>query len=176
LVALRRDNRDNLKHFCVDVTAWTFSLCTAAKADLNSLLARKFPGCCTYCGQKPCSCGLIKESAKSFPYDAEHSLHEWQELLGEIYGEANGHKEFWFLGYKLAEEAAEIVTACYHLENSREHFEEEVADLVSWLLAIATFCGFDLEQALLDRYLDFRCCKCDTSPCVCSPSQIAEYR
>lgn len=176
LVALRRDSHEDIKHCCADVMAWTLSLCVAAEIDLNDILATKFPGRCTYCGSKPCKCSSSKHAARKFSYDGKHSLNEWQQLLNEIYGEANGHKEFWYLGFKLAEEAAEVVTACYPLENSRPGFEGEVADLVSWLLAIATFGNFDLEQVILNRYPDFNCCRCGTSPCVCSATQIAPYR
>jgi NTP pyrophosphatase (non-canonical NTP hydrolase) len=176
LVALRRNCHEDIKHCCADVMAWTFSLCAAAEISLNGVLAIKFPGRCTYCGGKPCECGPNKQTAQSFSYNEQHSLSGWQSLLNEIYGEANDHKKFWYLGFKLAEEASEVETACHPLENSRPDFEGEVADLVSWLLAIATFGNFDLEQVVLDRYPNFNCCRCGTSPCVCSATQIAPYR
>lgn len=178
LVALRREDKDKICHLTTDIMAWVLSLCCALELDLNKTLGSKFPGCCPYCLEKPCSCAKDKPPRKdSIIFSKELSLREWQELLGEIYTAKHANRDNLLLGYKLAEEAAELVTSNFEHSDNRAEFEDELADLVSWLVAIANKHGFILEDELLSRYSGFCCPKCQDSPCTCSSRDISEsYR
>lgn len=54
--AVRQDNKDGIKEELADVFAWTCSLATLFGLNMDELARAKYPGVCSYCGSKPCTC------------------------------------------------------------------------------------------------------------------------
>ncbi len=49
----------------------------------------------------------------------------------------------------------------------REATEKEFADVIAWLASLANVMGIDLERAAVNKY-NFKCPKCQHSPCQCT--------
>ena len=175
--AIRKDNQGAIRHATADIMAWILTTSGGLKINLNNILATNFPGCCPYCGNKPCCCKPEKGLPGSHIYNKRHSLAGWQRLLNQIYGKANQEREPSFLASKLVEEAGEMVSATCPLGNNPDDFLSELADLISRLIAIANYYSFSLEKAVLDTYPNFHCGRCGHRPCTCTSEEIARnYR
>ncbi|MFQ5815598.1 MAG: MazG nucleotide pyrophosphohydrolase domain-containing protein [Candidatus Hydrothermarchaeaceae archaeon] len=54
--AMRNGDRAVMGEEMADIVAWVMSIANIFELDVEELLARKYPGHCTYCGSNPCSC------------------------------------------------------------------------------------------------------------------------
>lgn len=89
---------------------------------------------------------------------------EFQELMKELYYEKDRARgEDKTLGW-LCEEVEELSIALR--KNDGKAIEEEVADVVAWVVSVANLRGIDVEEALKKKYPNL-CGYCRKSPCVC---------
>lgn len=93
------------------------------------------------------------------------SIREFQQLIERIYGakdRARGVEGsyLWF-----AEEVGEL-TRAIRRDGDRANLEEEFADVMAWLSALASIRGVDLEAAARRKYAE-GCPYCRSSPCAC---------
>lgn len=54
--ALRKREAGDIREELADIIAWTLSLANILGIDMEEALEEKYPGCCRYCGSKPCTC------------------------------------------------------------------------------------------------------------------------
>ncbi len=53
---MRNGDREVIGEEMADIIAWVMSLANVFDMDIEELLAKKYPGHCTYCGNNPCTC------------------------------------------------------------------------------------------------------------------------
>lgn len=102
------------------------------------------------------------------------TLHEFQERIERIYGardaaRGRGGTFLWFV-----EEVGELAEAlrCGTDDQKRAEF----ADVLAWLVSLASVEGVDLERAVTAKYGD-GCPACGESPCRCvDPTKAVEKR
>ena len=92
------------------------------------------------------------------------TFREFQTRIDETYGTRDGSRGrsgtfMWFV-----EEVGELAEAIRL--GSRESMEEEFADVVAWLVSLASIEGIDIEKAVTAKYGD-GCPKCREVPCRC---------
>lgn len=54
--AVRRGDVATMGEEMADIVAWVMSLANILGLDMEELLAKKYPGRCSYCGNNPCTC------------------------------------------------------------------------------------------------------------------------
>lgn len=91
------------------------------------------------------------------------SIGEFQRLIANAYVMRDRQRgvEGTFLWF--VEEVGELARAIKG--GKKEELEEEFADVLAWLVSLATLVNVDMEKAAT-RYLN-GCPKCGNSPCTC---------
>ncbi|MFX1282328.1 MAG: MazG nucleotide pyrophosphohydrolase domain-containing protein [Promethearchaeota archaeon] len=97
---------------------------------------------------------------------ANHSIHEFQELMFTLYGERDQKRGIEKSLLWLYTEIGELIEA--YLNHDQNSLEEEVADVFAWLCSICNLLNIDIETAAWRKYPS--CCpKCSANPCSCPP-------
>ncbi len=91
-------------------------------------------------------------------------LSEAQRLIGEIYLHRDRERGAERTLLWLVEEVGELARA--HRHGSRKEIEEELADVLAWLLSYANLLDIELEEAFRKKYPG-TCTYCSSSPCSC---------
>ncbi|HID05523.1 MAG TPA: nucleotide pyrophosphohydrolase [Armatimonadetes bacterium] len=91
------------------------------------------------------------------------TIGEFQRLIADAYVARDRERGvegtfMWFV-----EEVGELARAIKH--GNPDELEEEFADVIAWLVSLATLVGVDMETAVA-RYAN-GCPKCHQVPCVC---------
>jgi len=94
------------------------------------------------------------------------NLREIQELMAEIYLDRDRKRGADKTLLWMISEAGEVADA--YLKSDRKALENEVADLLAWLLSFCNVIGIDLEEAVLAKY-GRGCPNCGSKPCRCPP-------
>lgn len=115
------------------------------EVDVADAVGKKYPNCCSRCGQKPCTCWNLekKQPYQSYldPLLQELSLKGYQEMLGEI-----------FLGWHtLAEEVQHVRNEIFELAQAvdrrdRSGIEEEIADVFARLIRVVNTLSISLDE------------------------------
>lgn len=132
---------------------------------------------CSYCQCFPCACKDKRPEPKFseafFEAQLSWSLGQWAQHLNALYGQKNKDKGLENLVNRLFREVAELSAVkmmVYNfggtLDDIEREFALEIADVLSWTIAIANFLTVDLEKALVDRFGQ-GCWKCKKNPCGC---------
>jgi NTP pyrophosphatase (non-canonical NTP hydrolase) len=92
-------------------------------------------------------------------------LRHLQDLMKVHYGrkdETRGDERtcLW-----LVSEVGELADAIRREDT--ENIEEEIADVLAWLLSLANVVNVDVQDAVMKKYGE-RCPRCDRSPCTCT--------
>ncbi len=95
---------------------------------------------------------------------SQMTIAGFQALIESIYGAKDGARGtagtfMWF-----AEEVGELSRALRR--GQRENLEEEFADVLAWLVTLASMNGVDLQAAAARKYQD-GCPRCHRAPCAC---------
>jgi NTP pyrophosphatase (non-canonical NTP hydrolase) len=90
-------------------------------------------------------------------------LAEFQDLMRDTYQERDRDRGVDGTFRRLVEEVGELARALRH-EDGRAR-EEELSDVLAWLVSIANLAGVDVERAAA-RYAG-GCPKCGRVPCSC---------
>lgn len=151
-------------------------------------LIQKYPESgCSYCGHKPCQCGVIrpeeKVGAQSSAAQQTWTIKQWQGHLKSVYGENNSKHGLLWITARLASEIAEVTKA--HMlagqsqQDAMERYLEEAvsesADVFAWVAAVCNEVDADLEKMFIDRYGN-GCPICGQMPCKCGPFNYIEER
>ncbi len=83
--------------------------------------------------------------------------------MREIYGERDGQRGFPGTYMWLVEEVGEVSRSYL---KARDNLEEEMADVLAWLLSLANLADIDLGSAFREKYSD-ACPRCGRKPCAC---------
>ena len=89
-------------------------------------------------------------------------IEEAQKMLDEIYGERDRKSGAERTFMWLTEEVGELSRAIMREGN----IEEEMADILAWLLSLANILDVDLESAFKAKYPGY-CPRCGKKPCQC---------
>ena len=122
--------------------------------DIFDALWEKFPGVCTYCREKKCSCAFFKqkpdrdEAALAFFRAQEDcrpkTVQGWQELMRQIYGVANEQLSQIEVWMRVVEEAWEVEVELR--VSNRAGIIDELADVFARTLGLCTKLGLDAED------------------------------
>jgi NTP pyrophosphatase (non-canonical NTP hydrolase) len=93
------------------------------------------------------------------------NIHEFQELMKELYLEKDLKRGKEKTALKLMEEVGELAEAV--LLDDEEKVSEEMADIIAWVFSIANLYNINLSDAFNDKY-NKTCPKCNENPCVCN--------
>ena len=92
------------------------------------------------------------------------SLRDFQQRIREMYFEKDQARGIDGTFMWLMEEVGELAAALR--EGTHEDQLEEFADVLAWLVSLASIVGIDVAHAATFRYAD-GCPKCGASPCAC---------
>jgi len=81
-------------------------------------------------------------------------LREAQELIREMYLERDLERGLFKTFAWFVEEVGELAEAL--LKSGLGELEEEIADVLAWLLSIANILGIDVEVAFKKKYIERR--------------------
>ncbi|HOY63679.1 MAG: MazG nucleotide pyrophosphohydrolase domain protein [bacterium ADurb.Bin236] len=92
------------------------------------------------------------------------TIGEFQETIRNIYFNKDDARGLdgtfsWFI-----EEVGELSRAMRNKDLPA--MKEEFADVLAWLVSMASICGVDIESAAMEKY-SAGCPKCGFSPCAC---------
>tara|TARA_B110000263_G_C14810450_1_gene286173 strand:- start:81 stop:386 length:306 start_codon:yes stop_codon:yes gene_type:complete len=91
-------------------------------------------------------------------------LGEFQEKIESIYGKKDGARGLEGTYLWFAEEIGELTRAIRR--DDQENLEEEFADVLAWLVTLASLKGVDMEAAV-DKKYGKGCPYCSATPCSC---------
>jgi len=92
------------------------------------------------------------------------TLHEFQRSIERTYGERDSKRGRFGTFLWLVEEVGELAEAIRL--GSDEAKREEFADVLAWLVSLASLEGIDIENAVTARY-GSGCAACGGIPCSC---------
>lgn len=97
------------------------------------------------------------------------TIRAFQSRIHELYGSKDAARGDSATFIWLVEEVGELATALR--SGSTEELALEMADVLAWLVTLASIRGIDLEAAALQKY--GRACPggCGKVPCGCDPSE-----
>lgn len=92
------------------------------------------------------------------------NVRDFQDRIAALYLEKDRRRGVEPTFLWLMEEVGELAEAVRRKE--RDGLEEELADVLAWLVSLANLLDVDLEKAALAKYPE-RCRRCGARPCAC---------
>jgi NTP pyrophosphatase (non-canonical NTP hydrolase) len=92
------------------------------------------------------------------------TLREFQEHIRDVYGARDTSRGCGGTFLWLVEEVGELAEAIRLGDETRT--EEELADVMAWLVSVANLEGVDVEKAVTSKY-GGGCSCCGETPCRC---------
>ena len=92
-------------------------------------------------------------------------IHEFQEMMKQLYFKRDSERGIDGTFNWLTDEVVELGQELKGTD--KEATEKEFADVIAWLSSLANIMEIDLEKAALNKY-NFKCPKCQNSPCACT--------
>ena len=92
-------------------------------------------------------------------------IHEFQELMKELYLDKDLKRGKEKTALKLVEEVGELAEAI--LLEDENKVSEEMADVIAWVLSIANLFNISISEAFKTKYNKI-CPKCKNNPCTCN--------
>ncbi len=77
-------------------------------------------------------------------------IREAQQLIRKTYYEKDKNRGLYATFAWLVEEVGELANAI--LSGNRDNMEEEIADVLAWLLSVANLLDIDVEKAFVKKY------------------------
>ncbi|MEO0115140.1 MAG: MazG nucleotide pyrophosphohydrolase domain-containing protein [candidate division WOR-3 bacterium] len=96
------------------------------------------------------------------------TIREFQELIEQIYYAKDKKRGISGTYCWLVEEVGELARAIR--QANRKNLAEEFADVLAWLVTLASLCKIDLEKAT--KKYQKGCPKCHQLPCICKEKQL----
>jgi diguanylate cyclase (GGDEF)-like protein len=197
---LKRREPTKAIEFLPKIFAWAVALMLKVKgnaADLEEILLTKFPRVCPYCRACPCTCWsgskpkldhtALRSQFLQNALKQKRGLDDFQMMFASIYGGSwipNGieaREGQLQLFARLTEETSELAEAVRYNHLYPSNFDNELADLLAWWIAIASTVHLDapgmppvrLSSALWRAYPGY-CSVCGLNPCDCRPGPVRE--
>lgn len=174
--ATRKNDLDSARRVLPQLFAWTFACINHfPEFDVDRAMNKKYPKECAYCRSSPCKCSL--DSRPDFQAVDEtvviRSVSGWQTHIFTLYGENNRQRGLLQIQSRLAEEIVELGAhagglECVNVEPAVmiEKIGEEFADVLSWIMSLASFLEVNLESLILGTY-GTQCPSCKKPRCSC---------
>lgn len=155
------------------------------KLPLNKYMCKKFPVTgCGYCGHEICDCSQEKRDAhveiEVAPIQLEWTLTQHQDHLAATYGHANKALGIQNAINRLFCELFEITSIASQEDltnasptETESAYAREIADVIAWILGIATLLEINVEQVVMKIYGN-GCPICHSMPCECTRFAIQE--
>ncbi|MEK7547008.1 MAG: hypothetical protein AAB536_02415 [Patescibacteria group bacterium] len=180
LKGIRKGSKEKLKINLLISLSWVMAMANRLHIDIEDETWRRFPGVCSYCGNKPCVCKKIKPSSRLKPKINDNSkpknLQEFQLMFNEIYPPEGRNLEH--AGIHLAEEMGEVSEVFHnymgqHQQKQFNEVKQEIADFISCVFGVANSAGINVSEELSGMYQK-NCHVCHRAPCVCKFSDVAQ--
>lgn len=96
-------------------------------------------------------------------------ISAFQRRIADLYLEKDRRRGVEPTFLWLVEEVGELAEAVRRRE--RDGLEEEMADVLAWLVSVANLLDVDLERAALAKYPE-HCRRCGARPCSCAETAV----
>ena len=170
---VRKDDLKKLPYQLARIYSWWNAIGNRFGLDLDEALWFKYPGVCPYCLREAnCYCTIEHpeilykdQTLRRLRMERSRqpkTLQEHQHLHQVLYGGQNKRIMVIQIAAHLAEEAGEV--SAEHRHQNMPGLCDEMADVASWIFALANRCDFDLAKAVWERY-PFQCEACGNLPC-----------
>ncbi len=149
-------------------------------------LCRKYPESgCGYCWERPCICAKGKRNVNmSAAVPKAEQIHQplckWQSDLFATYGDHNRKTGIEGTMLRLFAEVTEVfmltVDVSFHAQSPQvieREYAEELADVFSWICALASLLEIDLATAIQKTYGE-GCPGCRLSECRCTQILVVD--
>lgn len=182
LKGIRKGSPDKIKINLLVAFSWLMAISNRLHIDAEEETWKRFPFCCSYCGETPCICKKEKISkrrkVKEKPTLRPNALASFQEMFGKIYPAKS--RTLADAGVHLAEETGEVSEAVHnflgqHLKKQFEDIKLEIADYTSCIFGVANSAGIDVAKEL-ERMFYKNCHVCHRVPCECRFTTVAQFK
>jgi len=182
LKGIRKGDAAKLERNLLIAFSWMLAVANRLHVDVESVVWKRFPMLCSYCGSKPCVCKSTKptERARVVRRDSlkPESLAGFQQMFAEIYPPSG--RTLADAGVHLAEEMGEVAEAIHgfagtHRGKQFAEVELELADFVSCVMGVANSAGIPLAARFAEKYVR-NCHVCHALPCSCSYDAVASFK
>jgi NTP pyrophosphatase (non-canonical NTP hydrolase) len=177
LEVVRKDYRDRIPRHLADIFSWYNAVANRLNLDVQEVLWQKYPGVCSYClREKDCMCGIEHPSdleakgkkLRALRLDRDgrepRTLSEHQALHARLYAWQHKRELPIMIASHIVEEAGEVSEAFRYKDKDKR--ADEMADVLSWIFALATRMGLDLAEVMWEFY-PYICRKCEEERCAC---------
>jgi NTP pyrophosphatase (non-canonical NTP hydrolase) len=182
LKGIRKGDLNKVRTNLLISLSWLMAIVNRLHINLEQEVWQRFPSLCSYCGQKPCACKVVKppERLKVKPDNALRplTLGDFQAMFEAIYPAAS--RTLPDAGVHLAEEMGEVSEAIHnylgqHLLKQFDEVRLEIADFVSCVFGVANSAGVDVAKELAAMFSN-NCHVCHQAPCVCRFAEVAQLK
>lgn len=173
----RKDGRSMFRLQLPNIFSWWVALANRMEASLDEALWYKFPGVCPYCMKTGCVCGLehpeigkeekemllrrLRKERMNMPKTPE----DHRILHARLYGAQNKRIMLIQTAAHLVEEVGEVSAAMRH--GNKKDFYDEMADVGSWIFALATRLELVPFDNLVWEAYPYECNMCRKDVCAC---------
>lgn len=173
----RKDYREKFGIKLADILSWHSAVTKRLGLNVGDILWQKYPGVCSYCLRpQDCKCGIEHPDEienkdlllRRFRLDRDgrepQTIAEHQAFHKLLYGWQHGKEFPVLIAAHIVEEAGEVSWAFSY--EGIDNVVEELADVLSWVFALANRLGINLENVIWEFYTYF-CRTCHQAPCLC---------
>ncbi|MFA6006601.1 MAG: MazG-like family protein [Candidatus Paceibacterota bacterium] len=178
---IRKNDVEKLRINLLFSFSWVMSIANRLHIDASDMLWKRFPGCCSYCGKRPCICKSkhVETRVKGLHSIGKkpRTLAASQAELDAIYPKSDRTLDQ--AGIHLAEETGEFSEAVnqYYSIHDEKHLaklEIEFADLISCMFDVANSAGINIAEEIAKVYHN-NCATCHKPSCVCPFMSASEF-
>jgi NTP pyrophosphatase (non-canonical NTP hydrolase) len=182
LKGIRKGDIEKLRTNLLISFAWVMPIANRMHVDVEDEIWKRFLAVCSYCGCTPCTCEKTNpEKRVKTKLDSIHrptSIQGFQEMFRAIYPPES--RTLSDAGVHLAEETGEVSEAIHNFlgQHVQKQFNEiglEIADYISCLFGVANSAKLDIAPALKEMF-EHGCHVCHKTPCVCTFSEVVEFK
>lgn len=182
LKGIRKNNKSKIELNLLISLSWLMSITGRLHINIDEILWKRFPNCCSYCGSLPCKCAAekIKKRIKLDYEDNKkpNTIEEFQKMFNDIYPASN--RTLSDAGVHLAEEVGEISEALHnylgkHEEGQFGEIRHEIADYISCVFGVVNSADINIAEGLL-KIFNNNCNECHKAPCECSFTVIGNFQ
>lgn len=182
----RKDKREEFAEQLARTFSWWLALGNRLNVNLQEALWHKYPNVCPWC-LRPQNCNCAVEHPRIQEEEREtilrrlrldHSnvpqlLSDHQNLHRRLYASQNARIFPIQSASHIAEEIGEVSKEFRH--GNRQEMEDEIADVASWIFAVANRLNIDIAEAVWVLY-PYECEKCHKAVCDCVCSDPPQKR
>lgn len=174
----RKDRRKEFPLQLANTFSWYTAVANRLDIDIHEALWQKYPGVCSYCMRpEDCLCGIdhpLEIEDKEFVLRGlrldrdgrePKTVSDHQSMHARLYAWQHLRELPITIAAHVVEETIEAEEAFRNEE--RDNLVEEMADIASWIFAVATRLEFDFADAMWEYY-PYACVECKDAPCRCT--------